>query len=102
MDTDLIIDSKLNKKVIITKKRLELITKIKHPIMHGKEENIIDALRNPDEIRQSISDNSVLLYYKKIEKYSICAVVSINNNQGFIITAYITDRIKEGKIIYLR
>ena len=92
--------SKLDKRVYVTKSRWDLIIKTKHLEIKGKEKEIKETLTNPNEIRLSKSDSSVYLYYKHYEKLSLSVVVKHNNSEGFIITAYYTDRIKEGKQIY--
>ncbi|MEW5803208.1 MAG: DUF4258 domain-containing protein [bacterium] len=80
----------------------DLITTIKHPVMKGCEIDVQHTLRNPDEVRRSHSDPSVLLFYwlKRSGRW-ICAVAKrLNNNEGFLITAYPTDAIKEGERIW--
>ena len=42
------------------------------------------------------------LYYKSHGKYSLVVVAKHRNGDGFIITAYYTDQIKEGKRVYRR
>lgn len=92
----------LNKKIRTTKSHWELITKIKHPEIDGKEEEVKACLRNPIEVRKSSDDPNVLLYYKEEGKYFLSVVVRHLNGEGFIITAYIADKIKEGEIIWKR
>jgi hypothetical protein len=77
-----------------------LITK-KHPVMHGKEEIVIETLRDPDEIRRSIIDHSIFLYYKRHERL-YCAVARHINGNGFLITAYPTDKVKEGETVWTK
>ena len=57
--------SKLEKKIRITERYWDIITKIKHPSVKGKEIKVKEALENPDFIRKSKSDKSVYLFYKK-------------------------------------
>jgi len=84
-----------------TKKYWMKIVIVKHPALKGKEQYVQDTLDNPDIIKESVGDKQVLLYYKKYKKkYHICAVVRHENGKGFLITSYITDRIKEGTIIH--
>lgn len=83
--------------VRVTKAYWELIVTIKHPIMAGREEDVKMALAQPDEIRQSKSDEMVFLFYKEErEKRWICAVSKQIGSEGFLITTYPTDAIKEG------
>lgn len=83
--------------VRVTKAYWELIVTIKHPVMAGREEDVKKALAQPDEIRQSKSDDMVFLFYKEErEKRWICAVSKQTGSEGFLITTYPTDAIKEG------
>ncbi|MCL4272919.1 MAG: hypothetical protein QY328_18240 [Anaerolineales bacterium] len=83
--------------VRVTKAYWELIVTIKHPVMAGREEDVKMALAQPDEIRQSKSDEKVFLFYKEErEKRWICAVSKQTGSEGFLITTYPTDAIKEG------
>ena len=94
------VTSKLDKRVYVTKSRWKLIIKTKHLEIKGKETEVKETLTEPDEIRQSVSDDSVYLYYKHYGKLSLSVAVKHKNSDGFIITAYYTDRIKEGEQIY--
>ena len=61
------------------------------------------ALEKPDQIRRSLQDPKVHLYYKAIGNLSVCVVVDhFTEKDGYIITAYLTDRIKEGEKIYVK
>jgi hypothetical protein len=79
----------------------ELIITIKHPVMAGREEAVKDTLQNPNEIRQSKSDADVYLFYKpeRIGRW-VCAVAKRLDGEGFLITAYPTDAIKEGELVW--
>jgi len=55
----------------------------------------------PDEIRQSKIDKDVFLYYKQYDRL-YCVVVKHEGMKGFLITAYPTDKIKEGDVIWTR
>ena len=96
------VTSKLDKRVYVTRTRWSLIIKTKHLEIEGKEEEVKETLKEPDEIRQSVSDDSVYLYYKNYGKLMVSVVVKHKNGDGFIITAYFTDRIKEGKQFYTK
>ncbi len=90
-----------NKLVVrTTRDYWQKIITFKHPAMKTKEEQVKLALRAPDEIRQSKQNKKVLLYYRKTDDYHTCVVVRAINGEGFIITTYMTDKIKEGKTIW--
>ncbi|MCG3164042.1 MAG: hypothetical protein JMDDDDMK_05514 [Acidobacteria bacterium] len=85
----------------VTRSYWELIVTIKHPVMAGREEDVKQTLRNPDEVRQSKSDDQVLLFYRaERDKRWVCAVIRRLNGEGFLITTYPTDAIKEGVQIW--
>lgn len=90
----------LNKNITTTRGYWDVIVRVKHPVMKGKEHLVKEALQNTDYIRKSKTDGKVYLFYKKQEKYYLCVVVRHLNGDGFIITAYITDIIKEGEQIW--
>jgi hypothetical protein len=84
-------------RVRVTHAYWNLIVTIKHPVMAGREEDVKRTLEQPDEIRQSKSDKDVYLFYKaERQKRWICAVSRRTGEEGFLITIYPTDAIKEG------
>ncbi|MEK6691737.1 MAG: hypothetical protein AABY78_10705 [Nitrospirota bacterium] len=50
--------------------------------------------------RLSKEDKKVYLYYAPYSSYFLCVVCRHLNGDGFIITAYLTDKIKKGVTIY--
>ncbi|MFH0791040.1 MAG: DUF4258 domain-containing protein [Candidatus Omnitrophota bacterium] len=96
------IHSKLGIPVSTTKAYWHIITGIKHPALKGKEVQVKKVLSNPDEIRVSKKDKTVLLFYKSIGKYYLCVVIKILKKRAFIITAYKTEKIKEGELKWKR
>ena len=76
------------------------LIQIKHPEVKEKLLLIKQTLKMPDLITKSKVDKTVLLFYKKINGYWLCVVTKNNVLDGFIITAYITDKIKEGEKIW--
>jgi len=96
------VKSVLNKQIRTTWSYWQKITVIKHPSIKGKEKEAKEALRSPDIIRASNSDKRVFLYYKKYFKNYLCVVARHENGKGFIITVYITNKIKEGKQIWAK
>lgn len=88
-------------RVRVTRTYWELIITVKHPVMAGHENDVRDTLENPSEIRQSRSDLAVYLFYKpkRIGRW-VCAVAKRLDGEGFLITAYPTDAIKEGERVW--
>lgn len=66
--------------------------------MQGQEDNVKRALEDADQVRVSKVDPKVYLYYKRLAKRFVCVVVRHLNGEGFIISAYPTDVIKEGEV----
>ncbi|MFO0791341.1 MAG: hypothetical protein U0805_17920 [Pirellulales bacterium] len=94
-------DTPLGFRVRVTRAYWELITKIKHPTMAGRVRDVELALATPDEVRRSRTDDGVLLFYKaERERRWVCAVCRRLDRNGFLITAYPTDAIKEGERIW--
>jgi hypothetical protein len=102
MDTPLFeIDTPLGFRVRVGSIHWEFIVHKKHPTMAGREDDMRDALSQPDEVRRSRSDASVLLFYKLVDSRRwVCAVCRRLNGDGFLITAYPTDAIKEGELLW--
>lgn len=76
-----------------------------HPEMNDQAERIAETLLAPDEVRQSKSDQQVELFYKLYAKTPVttkflCVVVKASSSDHFIITAYYTDSIKKGVILW--
>lgn len=90
----------LKKKVKVTRRYWNYIVTKKHPVMKGKGNLVRITLKTPDEVRKSTRDPAVHLYYKKINQYLICVVVKHLDDEGFIVTAYLTDRIKAGESVW--
>jgi hypothetical protein len=87
--------------VRVTRSYWDYIVTVKHPVMAGREQDVQDTLQSPDEVRVSRSDSQVYLFYKS-ERASrwLCAVAKRLNGEGFLITVYRTDAIKEGTKIW--
>jgi len=92
--------SKLDRRIRISKTYWEKIVTIKHPVMAGKEIQVIKTLQDPFIIRQSKKDANVCLYYREFGVRYICVVVKHENGTGYIISFYPVDNIKKGITIY--
>ncbi len=81
----------------------KFITKFKHPIIKRYEKEVKETLEEPDEIRESKKDAKVLLYYKRYKNLGnryICVLIKQLNGEGFVVTAYLADKVKRGKVIW--
>jgi len=75
------------------------IVNIKHRPMKNKEDIVKETLSNPEEIYRSKIDHNIYLYYRQFDRI-YCIVVKHIGEVGFLITAYPTDKIKEGERIW--
>jgi hypothetical protein len=78
---------------------------LSHPEMRKQRYRIKETLVDPDEVRQSIRAAEVLLFYKlyaetPVTQKFMLVVVEILNGEGFIVTAFFTDKIKKGDLIW--
>jgi hypothetical protein len=87
--------------VRVTRAYWELIITVKHPIMAGREADVQETLKSPTEIRTSKSDPNVYLFYKpeRMGRW-VCAVTKRIDSEGFLVTTYPTDAVKEGRRIW--
>lgn len=73
--------------------------------MSGLEDAIEKTLQAPEAVVRSRSDEQARLYYRFYpdtlvgEKF-LCVVVKVQAEDAFILTAYLTDRLKRGEIIW--
>lgn len=77
----------------------ELIQR-KHPEVIGKETEVQSCLLQPEQVRQSTQDRAVYLFYTSLPPYHLVVVVKRLDGEGFIITSYLSDKIKEGETVW--
>ncbi len=88
-----------NRIVRLTEERLVHIRQ--HPEMENMVHAIGEALASPAFVRQSCSDTQTNLYYRHYEQTFVgpkwlCVVIKATGNDCFVLTAYLTDKPKEG------
>jgi len=94
------------RRIRLTEERQEHI-ETDHPEILGQIDEIENTLLNPDIIVRSRVDPQVELFYRYYkgtlvaEKY-LCLVVKVLVDDQFIITAYFTDTMKGGEILWER
>ena len=71
----------------------------------GLQDRLQETLREPDLVIQSNWDEQVTLSYRhysgtRIGDKWLCIVVKHEGEDAFVLTAYPTDRIKEGTLIW--
>lgn len=75
----------------------------KHPEATDFIDALCEVLAQPDEVRQSVRDPRVVLYYQFRKtvlqgKWVVAVVKRIDQN--FVSTVYATDRIKSGEVLW--
>jgi hypothetical protein len=105
MESDILFEvpTPLGFRVRVTRSYWEFIVTVKHPVMRERAAEVQAVLQTPDEVRQSRSDPTVFLFYcAELPGRWICAVAKRLNDEGFLITTYPTDAIKEGERVWSR
>lgn len=103
MNSEILFEIKtpLDRTVRTTKQYWNYLVSVKHRVMENKEAIVKAVLLDPDSIRKSKIDENIFLYYK-LEDKLYCVVVRHEDDAGFLITAYPTDKVKEGEIVWIR
>jgi len=105
MESDILfeVSTPLGFRVRMTRAYWECVVTVKHPVMRERATEVQDVLQTPDEVRQSRSDPAVFLFYRaELPGRWVCAVAKRLNDEGFLITTYPTDAIKEGERVWSR
>ena len=76
-----------------------------HPEMSGQLDRIEDALLGPDRIVRSGTDHDVELFYRHydttpVTEKHLCVLVKSSMDDLFIITAYFTNTVKRGEVLW--
>jgi hypothetical protein len=80
---------------------------LEHPEMVGMETAIEATLRQPIAVIQSLSDPEAHLYYRyyvgtMVGDKFLCVVVKVAEDDAFVLTAYLTDKVKKGVRLWPR
>ena len=89
--------------VRLTDERREHI--LEHPEMKALDSAIEETLAHPEVVVESKSDADARLYYRmyyatRVGDKFLCVVVKGSFDDAFIVTAYLTDRVKNGRILW--
>ena len=97
------VDTPLGFPVRTTSRYWQFLITQKHRAMAGRENDVIKTLQDPDEVRVSRSDPLVFVFYSLERPGRWLSVLAKRlNGQGFIVTAYSADAVKEGEIVWQR
>lgn len=78
---------------------------LEHPEMMDLEQAIGETLQRPDTVMHSLSDSEVRLYYRfytgtRVGDKLLCIVVKVAGDDAYILTAYLTDKVKRGVVLW--
>lgn len=78
---------------------------LEHPEMRGMETEISLVLQDPERVVRSRSDPEVRLFYDFLENTPVgnkwlCVVVKYSGGDAFVVTAYLTDKVKIGEELW--
>ncbi|MGH6662342.1 MAG: hypothetical protein ACREB6_12445 [Rhodospirillales bacterium] len=78
---------------------------LEHPEMRGMAAAMKRALLRPKLVRRSRSDPAARLFYEYREDTPmagkwLCVVVKYGENDAFVVTAYLTDKPKDGEDLW--
>lgn len=76
-----------------------------HPEMTGMRQQLEETLRSPEAVVQSLGDPEARLYYRFYQRTLVggkylTVVVKFSNADAFVVTTYLTDRIKKGTVLW--
>jgi hypothetical protein len=89
----------------LTKERLQHIGE--HPEMVGMTHAIEETLASPQKVIESLTDAQTNLYYRfylgtRVGDKYLCVIVKMNPDDAFVLTAYLTNTIKKGRMLWPR
>ncbi len=91
----------LGHRVVLTRDRWREIVRFKHPALAGQEQAVRDCVRDPEVIRSSAKDAEIHLYYRSFGAGHVCVVVGGDDPQErFVVSAYVTRKIKKGRRLW--
>ena len=92
----------LGRKIRTTADYWQKIKTLKHQELKYGIPEVKNTLTNPEEVRRSVTDATILLYAQKQKEYDILIVaVKVLNGDGFLVTVYQAKEFKKkGKLIW--
>ncbi|MFN3740098.1 MAG: hypothetical protein ACK4TF_05425 [Thermodesulfovibrionales bacterium] len=91
----IIVKSKNNIPIRLTKERWEHIIQ-RHPEMNGQSDRVLETLSEPEIIQEGdFGELIAIRYYEKTplsSKYLVVIYKEVANSDGFVITAYYTNK----------
>lgn len=90
---------KFGRTIILTDEHWRHII-LRHPELKNHQADLAKTLAIPDIIVQNELDQKILLYHKFYKQVKAYIVVIVQTERKFVITRYISLKIKRGKIIW--
>jgi hypothetical protein len=93
----------LGYEVVLTRDRWREIVRFKHPAVAKYQGAVRECLENPEVIRASTKDSDVHVYYQQRGRTYVCVVVAPESqNRYFVVTIYLSKKIKPGDELWTR
>jgi hypothetical protein len=78
-----------------------------HPEMRGLQQALAETLLEPEIVVESASDPEATLHYRfyrhtVVGGKHLCVVVKNRGDDAYVVTAYLTDRVKKGIVLWRR
>src|SRR5262245_9909312 len=97
------VQTPLGYRVFLERDRWRQIVGNKHPALDGREKEVRACLASPTLVRESAKEPDVHMYYAPAEDAHLCVVVApAGEDERFVVTAYFTKNIKQGKELWTR
>jgi hypothetical protein len=101
--TMLDVTTPLEYRVVLTRDRWREIVRFKHPAVAQYKDRMRECLEDPDVIRASAKVPDVHIYYLRIGGLFLCVVCAPGDgDRYFVVTAYLTKRLKQGDDLWTR
>lgn len=99
------IEDKFGREIRLTEERHRHIIE-KHPEIRDQESKIKETLKKPEWVKRRVYSRDILLFYRYYKRTPVTGKylavgVKLLNSEGFIVTAYFTDRVKRGDFIWM-
>ncbi|MEO8496781.1 MAG: hypothetical protein ABI614_17060 [Planctomycetota bacterium] len=90
--------------VVLTRNRWRDLVRFKHPAIKNYQKEAKQCVSQPDLIRASGKEPDVHLYYLSLEtgKHLCVVVARDDSDERFVVTAYLTARIKQGNELWTK
>jgi hypothetical protein len=93
----------LGYQVVLTRDRWREIVRFKHPAVASHQQDVRECLENPEVNRASAKDRDVHLYYLQVGRNYLCVVAAQQiRDRYFVVTIYLTKRIKPGDELWTK